>query len=189
MISNSKFELNAVIERLINSNGSDNQARDELSSFASSLLPEGDLRMDVSVDHPGGNFSGHTPQHGNVTVSDNSEQKTEWSFGETMVRVGYFKVSRSICKKAFKPGAIEQRIVITHFWKSDPTTESESESPEAWCLSCNAKMEPVWFGQFASRQLLHFGYLSLYKREIHETWGNHPGSIHSHGLHIGVFVR
>lgn len=95
-----------------------------------------------------------------------------------MERVGYYKISRSRFKRLFSLPH-EERILIHHHWKSDLSTGSETELPEAWCLACNERMEPVWFGRFTYRTIRR-GWLRLTVSEIEETWGPKPGTLHTH---------
>src|SRR5690349_9421007 len=114
-------------------------------------------------------------QSGTVKIELDSEHKREWSFGLNSKRVGYYKLSRKTTKPLFRK-VKEERILITHFWKADILTESDTEEEEAWCISCNSKMEPVWFGQVGSLELFHLGPFSTIVREVRETWGPHVGS-------------
>jgi hypothetical protein len=179
----SKFELNAAIERLIESSGNDADAREILISFAMTMQSDRSASVDISAQSSGGSFSGATPQNGTVKIELDSGDKREWSFGENSKRVGYYKLSRITTKPLFRE-VKEERILITHFWKADAGAKSDSEEAEAWCLACNSKMEPLWFGQVGSLELFHLGPFSVIFREARETWGRNLGTAHPHALHI-----
>lgn len=97
-----------------------------------------------------------TPENSTVKVELDSEHRREWSFGLNSKQVGRCKLSRKTTKSLFRE-VKEKRILITHFWKADAGTESDTEEAEAWCLSCNSKTEPVWFGQIGSLELFPLG--------------------------------
>ncbi len=179
----SKFELNAAIERLIESSGNDAGAGEMLVSYAISIQSDSSASMDISTHSSGGSLSGATPESGTIKIELDSKHKREWLFGENSKRVGYYKLSRQTTKQFFH-GVKEERILVTHFWKADAGTKSDTEDGEAWCLSCNSKMEPLWFGQVASRQLLHVGPFSLILREVRETWGRDVGPTHPQDIRI-----
>lgn len=82
----SKFELNAAIERLIESSGNDAEAREILVSYAITMQSDRGASMDISARSTGGSFSGATPENGTVKVELDSEHKREWSFGQNSKR-------------------------------------------------------------------------------------------------------
>jgi len=179
----SKLELNAAIENLIESSGSDAVAREILASYATSIKSNSSAAMDISAQSSGGSLSGATPESGTVKIELDSKHEKEWKFGENSMRVGYYKISRKATRHLFR-GVKEERIVVSHFWKADVATASETEEPESWCLSCDSKMQPQWFGKIASVELFHLGPLSVVLREVRETWGREVGSTHPHDVHI-----
>jgi hypothetical protein len=183
-----KLELNVIIERLIASLGADEEARLAVARFAERIRSETGVSANVSAETRGGSFTGFTAENGAVKVEDDSKQMKEWSIGDKSQRVGYFKISRKTYKRALF-WVSEERIVITHFWKADIETESETEDPEAWCLSCNSKMEPVWFGQYASVELFTSKSFSVVLREIRETWGKHIGAVHPDNVSVKLRVQ
>jgi hypothetical protein len=179
----SKFELIAAIEHLIESSGNNAEAREILISYAKSIQPDRSALVDISSQSSGSSISGATPEIGTVEIDANSNHKREWSFGENSKRVGYYKLSRTTTKALFR-GVKEERILVTHFWKADLGTGSDTEEPQAWCLSCDSKFEPLWFGQIASLDLFRLGPFSLVLREVHESWGRQVGRKHPHDVHI-----
>ena len=173
----SRLELNALIERLIESAGEDQKARSAIIGIAASLRPMKGMSLRATVDHRSDRTSGATPEHGNVEIAtDQTEQKSlQLGYG-TMERVGFYKLSRASLKRLlFFPK--EERILIHHYWKADSSTESDSEKPEAWCLGCTPKMEPVWFGRFTYTSV-SLGWFFLTVVEIQELWGPKPGRLH-----------
>jgi hypothetical protein len=179
----SKFELQAAIERLIESGGNDAGARDILASYATKIKSDGGASLDISTQSRGGGFSGATPESGEVKIDLDSGHKRQWSFGENSDRIGYYKVSRKTTRSLLHR-VKEERIIVSHFWKADLSTESDTEEPEAWCLSCDANMIPVWFGTVVSVELFRLGQLSVVLREIHETWGPNVGSTHPQDVQV-----
>ena len=133
----SKFELNAAIERLIESRGRDAGARDILASYATKIKSDGGASLDISTRSHGGGFFGATPESGEVKIDLDSEHKRQWSFGENADRVGYYKVSRKTTRSLFRR-VKEERIIVSHFWKAALSTGSDTEEPEAWCLCDSA---------------------------------------------------
>lgn len=177
----SKIELNAIIEQLIESSGNDAEAREILASYALSIKSDSDNVWNFLTKSSGGSFSGSTPKNGDVKIELDSEREREWKFGENSKRVGYYKISRKTKTRLFR-GIQEELIVVSYFWKTDEYTQSLTEAPEAWCLSCDPQMQPRWFGQVGSSELFHLGPVSFITRKVCETWGPNVGSTHPHDL-------
>jgi hypothetical protein len=118
----SKLELNAAIEHLIESSGSDAESREILASYATSIQSDSSAAVDISAQSSGGSLSGATPESGTVKIEFDSKHEKEWKFGENSTRVGYYKISRKATKHLFW-GVKEERIVVSHFWKADAATE------------------------------------------------------------------
>src|ERR1035438_10510581 len=83
----SKLELNAAIEHLIESSGSDAEAREILASYATSIQSNSSAAMDISAQSSGGSLSGATPESGTVKIELDSKHEKEWKFGEKSMRV------------------------------------------------------------------------------------------------------
>lgn len=183
----SKLEQNAAIVRLIESSGADAEARELVVGLAGSIPSDKRASVDISAKSTGGSFSAMTPESGTVKIDDGSKHTREWEFGSYSERVGYYKISRKVTKTWFG-GIKDQRIVVTHYWKADSGTGSDTEEPEAWCLACTRNMEPIWFGRFSTIELLHIGGFAVVLRVIHETWGSRVGAAHPHSVEIRASV-
>jgi hypothetical protein len=91
-------------------------------------------------------------------------------------RVGYYKLSRHKKGKEFW-------IEISHFWKSDLGTQSETEPAQRWILATDRAGAPIWFGEVGAR---HIGTLRLTRALVvqlsrdmcEERWGPSPGKLH-----------
>jgi hypothetical protein len=75
---------------------------------------------------------------------------------------------------------------VAHFWKLDEGTESTTEEPQVWCISCS-KDGPSWFGERATRTVWNFG-LHLCRHEFIEQWGAHIGMRHHAGWSIELVL-
>ena len=95
----SKLELNAAIENLIESSGSDAVAREIFASYATSIKSNSSAAMDISAQSSGGSLSGATPESGTVKIELDSKHEKEWKFGENSMRVGYYKISRKAIRQ------------------------------------------------------------------------------------------
>jgi hypothetical protein len=134
-------QLNAAIERLIESKGSCDESRRTVYEFGSRLRPFSRVSGSLQMQSPGYNFSGSTPEHGNLQLTDDEQAKT-FEFGNDRERVGSYKIWRQ------PEGRRRYKVVVAHFWKLDEGTESTTEEPQMWCLSCG-KDGPIWFGERA----------------------------------------
>jgi hypothetical protein len=181
----SRLELNALIERLIESAGEDQEARSAIVAVAVSLRPMKRMGLRATVDHRSDRTSGATPEHGNVEIATDQTEQKSVQFGQgTCERIGFYKLSR-IAAKRFFLFQKEERILIHHYWKADRGTESDFEKPEAWCLGCTSTMEPVWFGRFRYTAF-SLGWLFLTITEIQELWGPKPETLHSYGVEVAL---
>lgn len=181
----SRLELNALIERLIESAGENQEARSAIIGIAASLRPMKGMSLRATVDHRSDRTSGATPEHGNVEIATDQTEQKSLQFGHgTSERVGYYKLSRVRSKRFFVIPK-EERVLIHHYWKADRSTESDSEKPEAWCLGCTPKMVPVWFGRFTYMSV-SLGWFFFTVVEIEELWGPKPGTLHSYGVEVAL---
>jgi hypothetical protein len=77
-----------------------------------------------------GGTTAHTPEHGNVTIKTESEDREKnIQFGYSKERIGYYKVWKEF----------EGKINFQFFWKSDTTTEGTSTPPPLYTLTYNEK--------------------------------------------------
>lgn len=184
-INHSRLEWNAIIEHLIESSGEDADARRAIASLGGTLRPMKSVALNASISHKTGHFSGSTPEHGNIEIDpDQTEEKSVQLGHGTVERIGYYKISR-LQRKRFLFLRYEDLILIHHHWKSDLTTKSETEPPVAWCLCCDAQMEPVWFGR-VEYTTMHFGWTSIIISEIQELWGPKPGALHPLNVRLAL---
>jgi hypothetical protein len=177
MINRTRLEWNATIERLIESSGEDAEARMAIASLGATLRPMKGLAVDAGIGLNADHVSGATPEHGNIEIDPGGTEKKSLRLGlGTVERIGYYKISR-LRHRRFLSLPYEDLILIHHHWKSDLTTGSETEPPEAWCLCCDPQMEPVWFGRIGYR-IMRWGWLSVIISEIQELWGPNPDTLH-----------
>lgn len=178
-----RLELNACIERLIDSNGHDAEARQAVLAFARDMKGSSNLQIRGVVQSPGDGVSGQTPEHGQVQVDDDRPQTREFSAGSVLERVGYYKIWRH-----------KDWIHIAHFWKSDTATMSEVEMAKQWVLAVGKHGEAVWFGERGVEHLYSLRLTRLlriqFSREMfEERWGPDVDSRHKGALVVAVTVN
>lgn len=179
-----RFALNAQIERLIDSRGHDENARDEVAAFGRTLSRSSRFEMEMRVEESGGSVSAQTPQHGTVRIEDARQKSREIHYGEHKERIGYYKLWRE---------TQQNWICISHYWKSDAGTQSETELPRQWALALDNSGSPAWFAERAMRALwtlrLTKALVLTINREIYtEEWGSEEGKEHNGGIHIALVV-
>ena len=91
-----------------------------------------------AIIRPGSTVSGQTPEHGTVKVEDEKTERREFEKGVIQERVGFYKLTRQ-----------KNLLVISHFWKSDLGTQSETELAPEWALALDRAGSPDWFGERA----------------------------------------
>jgi hypothetical protein len=174
-----RLELNAYIERLIDSRGEDEEARTVLAEFAAGLKSGSPLQVLGVIVKPGSTVSGQTPEHGTVKVEDDKAERREFEKGVVQERVGFYKLTRQ-----------KNLLVISHFWKSDPGTQSETEPAPEWSLALDRWGNPDWFGERAIKPIFRipFGPLVIdVTRNVYvESWGAWPGRQHNGALMVAV---
>jgi hypothetical protein len=174
-----RLELNAYIERLIDSRGHDEEARGVLAEFAANLDPGSPVQMLGAIVKPGSSVSGQTPEHGTVKVEDEKEERREFEKGVVQERVGLYKLMRQ-----------KNLLVISHFWKADLGTQSETEPAPEWALALDRAGWPMWFGERAVKRLFRvpIGPLVIdVTRNVYvESWGGWPGRQHNGALMVAV---
>lgn len=111
------LELNAAIDTLIESHGSDESARRAVWSYAKTLTPASAVMCSLSMDagSKSDGFSGHTA-HGNIRVTDDKEESKRIGFtigSDSINRVGYYRIQLFTFDKPK-----HARLRITHFWES-----------------------------------------------------------------------
>jgi hypothetical protein len=172
-----RIQLNAAIQRLIESKGFSDEARQTVYEFGVSLAAVSRVSGSVKMETPGDSVTGYTQEQGSVQIHEDKEQVRKVEFGAERARIGAYKIWREKTKRG------KFRFTIAHFWKLDQGTESMDEMPEAWCLECDQN-GPVWFGERATRTIFqHFG-LCLKRHLFVESWGGNAGKHHRAGLAI-----
>jgi hypothetical protein len=175
-----KFAINAVIDRLIESQGHDAEARSALYAFAKEQLPPTPrMSLGMETKTPGDGFTGHT-SHGDVQITDEKEQVKTYELGVRRERIGSYRISRQ------SPLRGRWKIIIEHFWKAELGTNSEVEEPPTWCVECDDS-GPLWVGEQGSRTVWTIG-LHVQRRDYLERWGPHPGKLHLAGWSVGAEV-
>lgn len=180
-----KLTINGYIERLIDSQGHDEEARMAVAEFGLTVPGASLIQMLGELRRKGGKFSGYTPEHGQVGIDDDKERTTEFSRGAPRARIGHYKISRIRTRR-------EHWIIIDHFWKADLSTMSEAEPSQQWALALDEGSRPLYFAEraFASIWRGGLGIFSLdLKREIYvESWGPEPGARHKGGILAAAFI-
>ena len=182
MNATQKLELNAYIERLIDSKGHDAEARAAVAEFGRAIRQGSPLSFSAAVTKAGDSLMGHTPDHGNVLAGDDRPETTEYSRGEIIERVGYYKIWR-----------MRRWICLSHFWKSSQGTESDAELAQEWALALDKGGTPEWFGERARKHLFSFhisrALVVQVSRNIYvESWGPNEGKRHPGGLIVEITV-
>jgi hypothetical protein len=178
-----RIELNGYIERLIDSNGQDAEARKAVVDFALGMQGSSPIQLRGILQKPGGSFTGQTPEHGNIKVDDDKTETKEFSHGSVLERVGYYKIWRQ-----------KDWIHISHFWKSEAETMSETEQSQQWVLALNKANEPEWFGERGIKHLYTLRLTKLltidFSREMfEERWGPSLKKQHKGALAIAVSIQ
>lgn len=177
-----RIELNTFIERLIDSNGGDAEARAAVLEFALAMKGSSNLQIRGVVQTPGSGFSGQTPQHGQVKVDDDRPETKEFSSGSVQERIGYYKIWRQ-----------KDWIHISHFWKSDVDTMSETEVSRQWVLALNKQNQAEWFGERGIKHLYTLRLTKLLQIELsremfEERWGPSVSAQHKGALVVAVSI-
>lgn len=181
-----RLRLNSQIERLIESKGHDEASRNAVAEFALTIRTPSPVEIETLYRGSGGAMSGQTPEHGQVQIGEDKPDAHEFSRGVVRERVGYYKLARYQLRR-------KHWVVISHFWKADETTQSETELAQEWVLALDGDNRPLWFGE---RGFKHLWALKLTKylqlqisRELYpETWGPTPGAVHKGALHFDVTI-
>ena len=149
--------------------------------FAKTLRNANRFQLEASASLPGNTVTGQTPEHGSIQVEDDRPRTKEFSAGVSRARVGYYKIWRQ-----------KRWIFISHFWKSDTGTESDTELGQQWVLAVDKKQEPVWFAERGRRHLgtLNLGFFSIeIGRDFYpETWGQSHGKEHKGAYAVVICI-
>jgi hypothetical protein len=177
-----KLELNAYIERLIDSKGHDEEAREAVSDFGRGIPQGSPVSFNAAVTKPGDTVLGQTPEQGTVLAGDDRPETKEYSRGEVVERIGYYKVWR-----------MRRWICLSHFWKSTLGTESEAELAQEWALALDKSGTPEWFGERARKLLFSFHLtralvVNVSRNIFVESWGLEQGKRHAGGLLVEITV-
>src|SRR5688572_23885608 len=108
-----RFALNAMIERLLESDGYDDEAREAVASFSSGMRRSSRYRFYSHISKPGDKVSGQT-NLGTVEVENDKRVEKEISLGAREERIGQYKLYRH-----------RRTLDIVHFWKSEITSASD----------------------------------------------------------------
>jgi hypothetical protein len=171
-----RLQLNAAIDRLIDTEGGDEKARHIVFEWGLRLQSVRRVRGAMQLETPGDSFTGFTAEQGDVSVSDGKDQVRTVEFGGEQTRVGAYKLWR-------EKGRYGWKIFIAHFWKLDESTQSETEEAPVWCLACSDS-GPLWFGHRGKRPLFRILALMVARYYMVETWGPFLGKEHPAGLSI-----
>ena len=155
---NEKLLLNAAIERLIAGEDADLSAMRAIIAYSDKLDKKNGFSFEASFDgrSSSDSISGHTAEHGNVTVEDEAhEVHKECALGIKKDRIGHYKIWK----------ARNGLIMLHHFWKSDRTTQVEKEDmPKVYHLGYNTKtLEPQHFGYEQERTIFICWFLFWFR--------------------------
>ena len=140
------------------------------------------ISFNAAITKPGDTILGHT-EHGTVLAGDDRPETKEYSKGEVVERIGYYKVSR-----------LRRWICMSHFWKSDPGTESETEMAQEWALALDKSGTPEWFGERARYRMFGLRWtraldIVVSRNVFVESWGPAEGKKHHGGYLVEVVVN
>jgi hypothetical protein len=177
-----KLELNAHIERLIDSKGHDAEARQSVADFGRGIRGGSPISFNAAITKPGDTFLGQT-EHGTVLAGDDRPETKEYSKGEIVERIGYYKVSR-----------LRRWICLSHFWKADQGTESQTEMAQEWALALDKSGTPEWFGERARYRMFGLRWtraldIIVSRNVFVESWGPVEGKKHHGGYLVEVVVN
>ena len=147
-----RFSLNAMLERLLESDGEDAEAREALAKFTAGMKGSCRWRFHSHVQSPGDKIGGQT-NLGTVEIEDDRPVDRKLTLGVREVRIGQFKLTRH-----------RRELEIKHFWKADEETFSETELAEAWRLCMDKQWRPIWFGTRAIKHLFTIPVAGPYVR-------------------------
>ncbi len=146
------LELNAHLLRLIESDGHDEEARHAVVEAAARMQPDSPVKYwkKTTTTSRGGQLTGHADIGHDVMVNlKNGETETkEISWGDKSLRIGHFKLSCQKSRRKRDAGQLRS-LTIRHFWKADPGTRSETETPEEWLLQFDAAGQPEYFAKIS----------------------------------------
>lgn len=171
------FEVNAAIEALIGSHGTDEAARRTVWAYAKTVKPGSQVQIQFNPfarHSQQDSFSGHTAEHGTVQVwtatreDEDTRPPLSVRIGADHInRVGYYRV-RLI---RFAPPK-DCRLTITHFWKATQETESDTEQAEEWILDGDLDAaDASFFGKVGTR-VINFVIGHVTKREAVCEWAD-----------------
>lgn len=177
-----KLELNAHIERLIDSKGHDAESRHVVADFGRGIRQGSPLSFNAAITKPGDTILGQT-EHGTVLAGDDRPETKEYSKGEVVERIGYYKVSR-----------LRRWICLSHFWKASLGTESDTELAQEWALALDKSGAPEWFGERARYPMFGFrltrALVVQVSRNVYvESWGAAEGKQHHGGFVIEIVIN
>jgi hypothetical protein len=177
-----RFALNTMLERLLDSEGHDPEARDALAAFATQLKCSSRWRFYSFLSTPGNKISGQTDL-GTIEVENDRPVERRMSLGAHEERIGHYKLLRQ-----------GSELEITHFWKSESGSVSETELAQAWRLCMDKADRPIWFGEKAVKHLFtlplggRFARLIVNRELFLKLWSTEGPEIRPGGWAIQVEV-
>jgi hypothetical protein len=158
-----KLAVNAAIEKLILTEGKDQDAAKILVQYAHHL-PQRAPRSLGFYKKKGGDqesFTGMTQEFGNVTTKTGNEKVSEKDFGVIYDRVGQYKLYKysmpnvQIDRKIKNASHLVKAVLFKHFWMADITTQNScDEDPEEYALLYHhATLCPLAFGKVGKEVL------------------------------------
>lgn len=181
-----RYLLSAAVERLISSKGHDEAARNTVAEFGRTLPNASQFQFEASITKDDDIVTGETPEHGVLQLRPDTSSTREFAHETCKERVGFYKLWRHKDRR-------KDWILISHFWKSDHTTESDAEPAEQWVLALTEPGAPLWFGVRGLRSLfsltLFKGIMLQANRELYlESWGPSIGHRHNAGILLTFLV-
>jgi hypothetical protein len=173
-----RLELNNHVQRLIDSEGHDQESRDAIASIRKEIPKPTVVGGQFNASDTNGKLTGLTTSGGNTSI--NTTTTTSASFGDRALRAGYYKLFQD-----------RGDIVIEHFWKSELGSQSEDELFEAWRLGLTKDGKPSWFGKRGRADLFNLKILPRVALQVSrdyfvESWGLNVGKRHPYTFNLHV---
>jgi len=161
----SRMETGVAIARLIKNSEElfDLEAARTVIDFVRHLPPTSKI-SEISKKQKGDSITGHTSEHGNVTVGSEHEHWEEKTTTDGQVeRIGHYKVWKHEQK-----GGEECRIHFYRFWASDPNTQSDkTKMPSEYILTYDKKTyKPIILATLEKRPM----YVPVFSELINLTF-------------------
>ena len=172
--------VNAAIEQLIARSGDWKEHARVIIAYSDTLKEAGFVQYEGSrtKTFSGDPVSGHTAEHGNVTMNDREhEEHEEWAYGIEKDRVGHHRLWK---------GSGGRLVCFHRFWKSSVTTRGWNDGPEEYHLGYNPEsLEPIYLGILRRKVIFAIGRSLVFFRRYREpVFGSIPNPGDGFGVRI-----